>query len=248
MRMSLQKSLTLLLVVFLVGFVMAAVAEERPTRTEQHTTVLIWSDLQCSVKIDGEHWFNLESGEIGPTTLPLGEHLIEAHAAGGNDRWVGVLDINDNYQKVVAIPLAEIRQERIYRELTGAWKSKNLHQTGRFTTSKEAYETDTQAVLSLRPSPHGSLLGTLQQRKKLHTPADGWSSVTDFEVELLYDHRDTVGRAQILEARQRDNAEAWSKLDGVRLTKFELRDDGRLVIRIEWGDGGRWNQWLFQRL
>jgi hypothetical protein len=71
----------------------------------QTASLLIRSDVECRLVVDGESKGVLKTGNDMRVNLPLGEHRLEAVPAAGGPRWTDTVYLVDPAEKTVSIPL-----------------------------------------------------------------------------------------------------------------------------------------------
>src|SRR5208283_299159 len=91
-----------------------AVVRPNPSASPTKSPVLLLrSDADCKYSIDGVPIGELNSGVIKTIPIDFGEHLFEAFAKDGVDKWETVVDIEKPLQKVLLIGLAKVRAARL---------------------------------------------------------------------------------------------------------------------------------------
>jgi len=78
--------------------------------------LLVRADADCTVRVNGEAVATLSSGEAQVVRVDLGEHLVEAVANGGQDRWESIVEVPDRKQTIVSVELQPIIEEREEKE------------------------------------------------------------------------------------------------------------------------------------
>ena len=71
----------------------------------QTASLLIRSDVECRLSVDGESKGILKTGADLRVNLPLGEHHLEAIPVAGGPRWTDTVYLVDPAEKGVSIPL-----------------------------------------------------------------------------------------------------------------------------------------------
>lgn len=83
------------------------------------SNVVLRSDAECRVLVDGQQRGSLGTGEALELTLPPGRHDFEAIARAGEPRWRQSIDVTGSHQEI-AIPL-RVGLQRNH----GAWKDES---------------------------------------------------------------------------------------------------------------------------
>jgi len=78
---------------------------EEPEPPPSTGTLLLRTDVDCTVSIDGEEVAQLKAGEAKKAEVGLGEHLVEAVSGDVNNKWEKTISVESSAQKVVTIEL-----------------------------------------------------------------------------------------------------------------------------------------------
>jgi hypothetical protein len=79
-------------------------------------TLLVAADLDCDWKLDGKPQGHLRPADIFTLVTTPGQHIVDAKTTDGKDEWRGVVEVHAPEQRVAAIALDAVRQERLERE------------------------------------------------------------------------------------------------------------------------------------
>jgi hypothetical protein len=90
----------------------------------QTASLVIRSDVDCRVTLDGESRGVLQTGDDLRVNLPLGEHHLEAVPVAGGPRWTDTVYLVDPAEKAVNIPL-RAAMARAEAQSRGYWVDPN---------------------------------------------------------------------------------------------------------------------------
>jgi hypothetical protein len=79
-------------------------------------TLLVTTDMDCDWKLDGVSQGRLKAGDAKTVPVSLGEHLVQAVSADGQDSWKALATVSQSMQKAIEIPLLSVRQARLEKE------------------------------------------------------------------------------------------------------------------------------------
>jgi Protein of unknown function (DUF1566) len=94
------------------------------TAFAQTASLLLRSDVECRLTVDGESKGILKTGDELRVSLPLGEHHLEAVPVAGGPGWTDTVYLVDPAEKTVSIPLRAARA-RAEAQSRGYWVDPN---------------------------------------------------------------------------------------------------------------------------
>jgi len=137
-----------------------AVVRPNPSVSPAKSPVLLLrSDADCKYSIDGVSVGELNSGVIKTIPVDFGEHLFEAFAKDGIDKWETVIDIEKPLQKVLLIGLAKVRvarlaalqeAEQLRQEIQAKQQKAGQLETERKTLAGRQMESEEKRVADLK--------------------------------------------------------------------------------------------------
>jgi len=74
----------------------------------QNAPLVIQTDLECDVTVDGKPQGILRTGNSLTLNVPLGDHRVEAVSLTGGFRHLQIVEINDSREKKFTIPLQSV--------------------------------------------------------------------------------------------------------------------------------------------
>jgi len=86
----------------------SATNSRKGTANQSEVPILIHPDLNCILRVDGEKIGLVKKDESKVVRVNLGEHLLEADSEVGGLHWERVVEVKENRQLVITIPLQAI--------------------------------------------------------------------------------------------------------------------------------------------
>jgi serine/threonine-protein kinase len=90
--------------------------DEKPTKPDQQSILLVQCDLMCNWSLDGETKGHINAGGSAKAKIGLGQHLVVAVTEDGADQTKQVSEVKSSGQTVVSIELKPVRDVRLKAE------------------------------------------------------------------------------------------------------------------------------------